>query len=183
VHHTLCDYLAEAVQNGFEAGATLVAVEWVEDAEWIRVTVGDNGRGMDEAARKRALDPFCSDGAKHPGRRVGLGLPLLAQTAQAAGGTFELKSEPGTGTTIELTFRAAHVDTPPAGDVAGAVAQWMNLAGAGRTLLFHRRTPRGGYRTDSAELGEAAGGLETAAGFLLARGYLAAQEAALRGDD
>jgi hypothetical protein len=42
---------------------------------------------------QRALDPFHTDGIKHPHRKVGLGLPFLVQTAEhaAVDGTLHLK--------------------------------------------------------------------------------------------
>ena len=70
-----------------------------------RIVVSDNGAGMDAATLARALDGLriSSDG-KTVERRQGLGLPLARQLIEAHGGTLELMSEPGQGTTaiIEL---------------------------------------------------------------------------------
>ena len=73
--------------------------------ELARIVVSDNGSGMDAATLARALDglKISSDG-KAVERRQGLGLPLARQLVEAHGGTLQLHSEPGQGTTaiIEL---------------------------------------------------------------------------------
>ena len=70
-----------------------------------RIVVSDNGAGMDAATLARALDGLrISTDGKTVERRQGLGLPLARQLIEAHGGTLELMSEPGQGTTaiIEL---------------------------------------------------------------------------------
>ncbi len=70
-----------------------------------RIVVSDNGAGMDAATLARALDGLrISADGKTVERRQGLGLPLARQLIEAHGGTLELMSEPGQGTTaiIEL---------------------------------------------------------------------------------
>ena len=57
-------------------------------------------------------------------RKVGLGLPLLKQTAEMTGGALEIQSTVGVGTTVTATFGLDHIDRPPMGDVAGV---WFSL--------------------------------------------------------
>ena len=78
-------HLLDLLQNCAHAGATKVDVIVLEDAEadLLEITVRDNGRGMEEVTVKKALDPFYSSSDK----RVGLGLPFVAQAAAMAGGT------------------------------------------------------------------------------------------------
>ena len=76
--------------------------------------IQDNGCGMDSETLRRALDPFYST---KPGKRVGLGLPMLAQAAREAGGEMEVRAEPGRGTLIRATFRLSHPDLKPLGDM------------------------------------------------------------------
>lgn len=70
-----------------------------------RIVISDSGAGMDSAALARALGgvPSGPQGAAIE-RRQGLGLPLARQLIEAHGGTFELLSELGLGTTaiVEL---------------------------------------------------------------------------------
>lgn len=65
----------------------------------LQVVVSDNGRGMEPAVLARALEGLKvgTDG-KTVERRQGLGLPLVRQLVEAHGGTLELLSEPGLGT-------------------------------------------------------------------------------------
>lgn len=104
-------HILDIAENAAAAGATRVLIAVNEngrrDALTIRVT--DNGRGMTAEERARALDPFYTTGPK----RTGLGLPLLAQTAELCGGRLSLVSEPGAGTRVTARFRLSHVDRPP----------------------------------------------------------------------
>ncbi|MCX7729700.1 MAG: ATP-binding protein [Candidatus Caldatribacterium sp.] len=80
----------------------------------LEVVVEDNGIGMDEETKQRALDPFFST----KGKRIGIGLPLVAQLAAQCGGKVEITSEKGKGTKVRVMFRRSHIDLPPLGDVA-----------------------------------------------------------------
>ena len=65
----------------------------------LQVVVSDNGCGMDPAQLARALEglKISADG-RSVDRRGGVGLPLVRQLVAAHGGTFELVSEKGEGT-------------------------------------------------------------------------------------
>jgi signal transduction histidine kinase len=68
------------------------------------ITVSDNGRGIAPADQARVFDRF-SRTAEPRGAdeaALGLGLPLARQFVEAHGGTVELVSEPGEGTTVTL---------------------------------------------------------------------------------
>ncbi len=65
----------------------------------LQVVVSDNGRGMEPAILVRALEGLkVSADGRSVERRQGLGLPLVRQVIEAHGGTLELMSEPGLGT-------------------------------------------------------------------------------------
>ncbi len=66
-----------------------------------------------------ALDPFYMT---KTGKRVGLGLPLLAQAAKEAGGDMEIQTAPGEGTAINATFQLSHPDLKPLGDMLETMA-------------------------------------------------------------
>ena len=72
---------------------------------YVRLSVTDNGRGMDEATVQRAIDPFFS--TKEPGRGTGLGLSMIHGLAVQLGGALRLASRIGEGTTAELWLPAA----------------------------------------------------------------------------
>ncbi|HYG48881.1 MAG TPA: PAS-domain containing protein [Allosphingosinicella sp.] len=68
------------------------------------ITVSDNGRGIAPADQARVFDRFhrTADPRGADGSALGLGLPLAKQFIEAHGGTIELLSEPGAGTTVTL---------------------------------------------------------------------------------
>ncbi len=66
------------------------------------ITVQDNGVGMPPDVLSRALDPFYTTLA--PGPHVGLGLTVAQSIVRRHGGELTLKSEAGSGTTVEITL-------------------------------------------------------------------------------
>jgi PAS domain S-box-containing protein len=69
------------------------------------VIVDDNGPGMDEEVLRHAPEPFFT--TKRRTLSTGLGLALVHGVAQAAGGSVDIRSAPGRGTTVTLTLPAA----------------------------------------------------------------------------
>lgn len=78
------------------AGGTRAAAE---------IVVSDNGRGIPAEEQARVFDRFhrTAEGQAPEEGALGLGLPLARQFVEAHGGTIELVSEPGQGTSV--TFR------------------------------------------------------------------------------
>ena len=113
-------HILDIVENGLDAGASLVRVTIEEDHQgnWLRIRIADNGRGMPEDTLKQVLDPFFTT---RKTRRVGLGFPLLEQAAKRCEGEFRIESEPGRGTEVLATFRLNHIDLAPLGDMAGTL--------------------------------------------------------------
>ncbi|HYW17652.1 MAG TPA: ATP-binding protein [Allosphingosinicella sp.] len=68
------------------------------------ITVSDNGRGIAQADQAGVFDRFSrtAETRGSDGAALGLGLPLAKQFVEAHGGTIELVSEPGEGTTVTL---------------------------------------------------------------------------------
>jgi PAS domain S-box-containing protein len=67
---------------------------------YVRLSVIDNGEGMDEVTLSRVMEPFFT--TKEIGKGTGLGLPMVLGVAEQSGGQFCLKSQIGRGTTAEL---------------------------------------------------------------------------------
>lgn len=175
MHASVCDTIADLVQNAIEAGASRVELDVYTGQDTIRVRVADNGKGMDEATLAKSVDPFYSEAGKHDHRRVGLGLPLLLQTAEAVGGKAEIQSQPGKGTTVEFIFNARHLDTPPFGDLPETVVGLMTFKGT-HELVLNRKTEADAYSVTRSELAEALGDLEVSANLITARTFLRSQE-------
>jgi hypothetical protein len=110
-------HILDVVENSLAASASRIKILIAEDTpgDLLSLEITDNGKGMEAEARERALDPFYTSRST---RRVGLGLPLLAQAARESGGTLEITSQPGRGTTVKATFQLSHPDRKPLGDIA-----------------------------------------------------------------
>ena len=113
-------HILDIAQNSIRAGATRVALEITEDpaADELRFTIADNGCGMTEEQLAKLHDPFFTTRTT---RRVGLGIPLLKQGAEQAGGGISVTSAPGKGTTVAARYQLANIDRPPLGDVAATI--------------------------------------------------------------
>ncbi len=109
-------HVLDIVENAVRARASTVRIQIVEDrrADLLTLIIEDNGEGMDQATLQGAVDPFFTTKA---GKRTGLGLSLLAQSCQEAGGRLTLDSRPGVGTRVTATFRLSHIDLRPLGDM------------------------------------------------------------------
>jgi signal transduction histidine kinase len=68
------------------------------------VQVSDTGPGIAEEDQARVFDRFYRAGARRGEAALGLGLPLARQFVEAHGGTVDLQSQPGEGTTITFTL-------------------------------------------------------------------------------
>lgn len=178
MHASVCDTLSDLVQNSIEAGASRVELDVYTGADRVEVCVSDDGKGMDEATLAQAVEPFYSEAGKHDHRRVGLGLPLLCQTAEAVNGAVDIRSAPGQGTTVRFTLDATHLDTPPLGDLATTVLGLMTFAGT-YDLVLRRKTRSDSYTVSRMELIETLGNLAEVANLVLAKDYLKTQEACL----
>lgn len=80
------------------------------DGDFLRISITDNGRGMDEATRAQAVEPFFS--TKGAGHGTGLGLSMAHGLAGQLGGALNVDSSLGLGTTISMWLPAMR-DKPP----------------------------------------------------------------------
>lgn len=178
MHYAICDFLLDLVQNSVEAGSRTITLLVTEEAGRLSVSVADDGKGMDAEELERAKDPFYTDGRKHARRKVGLGIPFLLHALELAGGSCELSSRKGEGTTIAFGFPLEGLDTPPLGDLPGLFLSAMCFEGD-YELIVRRRVPARGvdYELRRSEIIEAAGSLDDAGALVAVREFLASQEA------
>ena len=109
LNHALANVYANAL-DAMPAGGTLTLSAAARGEHWVELTVTDDGAGMAPEVLARALDPFFS--TKEVGKGTGLGLSVAYGVAKAHGGTLELASRPGHGTTV--TFRLPRIPAPAA---------------------------------------------------------------------
>ena len=101
----LTQLMLNLILNAFQAmgnqpGILTIATYFVE--EYLHILVADTGCGMDEKTRTRAFEPFFT--TKESGKGTGLGLAIAAQVVEDHRGKIDLKSEPGKGTTIQISL-------------------------------------------------------------------------------
>ncbi len=87
---------------------------------YVCVQVSDDGCGMDAATQARVFEPFFT--TKGTGQGSGLGMAMVYGFARQSGGTVDIASEPGVGTSVTLWLPADGGATMqsalPAGDPA-----------------------------------------------------------------
>ncbi len=113
---SICDAVGDLVDNSLEAQASEVQVRWVCRDGVHEICVEDTGPGMTLDEICRAVCTDYTDGIKHPGRSVGLGLPWLKQLVKQGGGILEVMPRESHGLRVTLRIRGAHL--PPVGDFA-----------------------------------------------------------------
>lgn len=97
--HLLDNAIAATPPNG------RITIEIKPLDQGVRVTIADNGGGMTQAELARALEGLRATGdGMVMERRQGLGLPLARRLIDAHGGTLELASRKGSGTTATVTL-------------------------------------------------------------------------------
>jgi CheY-like chemotaxis protein len=98
---------------------------------YARLRVSDSGTGMDRATAERVFEPFFS--TKPKGRGTGLGLATVYGVVTGAGGSIDVYSEVGLGTTISVLLPATDEDAAPAADLA---LGGDDALGRGETILL-----------------------------------------------
>ena len=113
-------HLLDIAENSVAANAKNITLTVCEDLEHdrLRMSVEDDGKGMDEEMVLQVVDPFVTSRTT---RKVGLGIPLLKAAAEACNGFLTITSQVGKGTLLTVEFQHGHIDRMPLGDVAGTV--------------------------------------------------------------
>jgi signal transduction histidine kinase len=106
--------LASGAPGGTETSAS------PSSAEYVRLSVRDNGTGIQTDVVEQIFEPFFS--TLPIGRGIGLGLAIVDAIVSAAGGVVRLETEPGRGTAFHLYFPAldCHAKTHASTSSSGA---------------------------------------------------------------
>ncbi len=132
----LSHHILDIGENSMRGGASSVtiSVEELIEEGWLRFSVIDDGRGMDEETCRKVVDPFYTTRTT---RKVGLGIPFLRQAAELCEGEFKLESTLGKGTSVLATFRYDSIDRPPLGDIPSSVMTLLVEAPRVRWIYRH----------------------------------------------
>jgi signal transduction histidine kinase len=117
-------HIMDIIENSIRADAKNIELRMDKNDKILTIEIIDDGIGMNEETKKKALNPFFS--SKND-KKFGLGLSLLSQSAEETGGNLKIESEIGKGTKITATFNSEHIDRKPLGDI-GTTLKCLILA-------------------------------------------------------
>ena len=115
------DVIAHFFQNARQESATRIAVVLAEEGKRVRITISDNGKGIEAKYIAFVFAPFFSTSRSYLGSNT---LFCTERAVRAAGGDIRVESAPGRGTTftIELPYASSPLSAYPTGISAkGAV--------------------------------------------------------------
>jgi signal transduction histidine kinase len=94
-------------------GEGMITVFARAEADRVRVSIADNGCGMEEAELARCMDPFFT--TKDVGEGTGLGLSVAHNIITNHGGKIDIESARGRGTTVTVSLPLARERMPVPG--------------------------------------------------------------------
>lgn len=118
--------ILDIVQNSISAGGKniRIGIEARDRDDKLVIEIKDDGKGMDKELLEQVADPFVTTRTT---RKVGLGISFFKEAAEAAEGSFEIRSSKGEGTRVKAEFRKSHIDRQPLGDVAATLTSLILL--------------------------------------------------------
>lgn len=128
----LAMHMLEIIMNSVSAGSKHIDIEIIDSVSQniVSMKITDDGKGMNKALLSRVADPFTTT---RDTRKVGMGVSFMKGMTEQCGGSFEIKSKPGEGTTVKATARRDHIDRPPMGNLGEMM---MNSIQAGENISF-----------------------------------------------
>jgi anti-sigma regulatory factor (Ser/Thr protein kinase) len=145
----------DVAQNSVRAEASLVriTVEESDKEDRLSIIISDDGCGMTEEQVQQVIDPFFTTRTT---RKVGLGVPLFKLSAEQTGGSFDIQSKKGVGTTTTANYVKSHVDMTPLGDINSTV-KILIQCNPDIDFVYTCTTDNGSFSLDTRELREVLG--------------------------
>lgn len=143
-------HILDIVQNSIKANASAVKVIISEKAEskHLILEIKDNGIGMDNDLLIKVDDPFTTSRIT---RKIGLGIPLLKESAIKCEGEFNIFSERNIGTKVFATFLISHIDRLPIGDIGDTMITVISANPNIRFVLI-LKSSKGYFEIDTEEI-------------------------------
>ncbi len=146
-------HILDVCENSIEADAAKIEIMIDEDTvkNTFLLKIKDNGKGLDKKTLSKVLDPFYST---RKTRRVGLGLPMLAQAAKEAEGDINIESQEGKGTCVTVKFVHNHIDRKPLGNIADTIVALISGKESGIDIIYTHRRDGNGFQFDTRDIKE-----------------------------
>jgi PAS domain S-box-containing protein len=111
ISQVLINIIVNAFHAMPEGGRCRIVAEGrkIDETRWVEISVRDTGIGIKKEDVSRLFEPFYS--TKSSG--TGLGLAIAYRIMQDHGGTIQVSSVPGNGTTVVMTFPAVVRESQP----------------------------------------------------------------------
>jgi PAS domain S-box-containing protein len=113
----------------------------MEAGNYVSVTITDEGVGMTPEVLKRVTEPFFT--TKDQGKGTGLGLSMVYGFVKQSGGSLQIQSEAGQGTTVQMLFPCENARADPA--LPGASRSLADKKGSETILVVEDQTDVGDY--------------------------------------
>jgi anti-sigma regulatory factor (Ser/Thr protein kinase) len=131
-------HILDIAENSVKAGAKNIEIIIEEDTkkDLLNIEINDDGTGMKPEIAENVTDPFVTTRTT---RKVGLGLPLLKNSAEQAEGSLKVDSVLGKGTKIKAVFKLSHIDRKPMGNMADTILALVMFSNEVNIKYTHRQ--------------------------------------------
>lgn len=98
--YAVLNIILNASENSKNGGKIRMVLS--KTKKFVKITVGDNGFGMDEESLLHCFEPFYSKSVGNKKSKMGLGLTFSRNFVIESGGRINISSEEGKGTTVSM---------------------------------------------------------------------------------
>jgi PAS domain S-box-containing protein len=159
INHSILNLCLNAVDAMPEGGSLSFRTE-ITAPDWAELTIKDTGHGMSPEVLSHALEPFYT--TKPVNKGTGLGLSITYGVIKTHGGTLEIESSPGNGTSVRIRLPRIQPLQKPAPDASATSSINLNSIlivdddDCIRTLLVSMLRLEGIPRVEAVSSGESA---------------------------